>query len=129
MHSLRDNTTLLSLNLAGNNISEVGGRYIADAFHTMNQHLTSLCLDNNALGPYGCQFIAEVIKVNSAITELYLTNNNILDEGVDYLSDGLKVNTVLNKISLDKNQITEMGKQELAHALSINPNLKILMKL
>lgn len=128
-HALKDNYSLQSLHLAGNNISELGGRYFSDAFFMMNDTLTCLNLDNNALGPTGCQYISDVLKTNDSIKELFLAQNSVLDEGAGYLAAALTTNVTLQKLSLDGNHLTEEGKRELAYSLHLNPDLNILMKL
>jgi Ran GTPase-activating protein (RanGAP) involved in mRNA processing and transport len=128
-HALRENTSLHTLHLAGNNVTYVGSRYCSDALLYMNETLTCLNLDNNALGPDGCQYLAEILKRSETIAELYLSNNGILDDGACHLAMALMINTSLKKLSLDHNDITKNGKEGLAQALSVNPNIHMLMKL
>ena len=129
VHSLRGNTTLKLLNLLGNNISETGGRYVSDTFCRMNDTVISLNLDCNALGPYGCQYIAEILRSNTAIEELYLSYNGIGDEGVEYLSESVEFNTTLKCMTLDHNQLSREGKERIARAVHRNPHLNLVLKL
>ena len=69
-----DQFRLLYLNLAGNNISDIGLEKLAPAFN-YNRTLRSLDLQNNQLSEASVSMIMPFVKFNSRLVKLNLDHN------------------------------------------------------
>jgi hypothetical protein len=86
----------------------------------VNTTLTSLDLGNDLISDAGAASLAEALKVNTALKELNISANSILDVGGASLAKALTVNTTLTKLDLGSNSIGDAGAASLADALRIN---------
>jgi len=120
--ALKSNTTLTSINLAGNEMSPEGAQVLAEALKS-NTTLTSINLEDNAMGPEGAQALAEALKSNTTLTSIDLAQNGMGPGGAQALAEALKTNTTLTSINLYNNQMGPKGVQALAEALKTNTTL------
>jgi hypothetical protein len=100
VQNLAKNTSLISLDLASNNIGDEGAQALA-----ANTSITSLDLAANGIGDAGAQALA----ANTRITALNLQNNNIGDAG----AQALAANTRITKLDLANCRIGPAGRAAL----------------
>lgn len=91
--ALRNNTTLEMLDLRNNRVSDLGAHSLVLSITTST--LKSLNLESNGITEEGAQYLAEMLKAHRFLTELYLSKNQIGDRGVQLLANALS-NTKLN---------------------------------
>ena len=103
---LKTNTTLTTLYLYSNNITDV--QSIGEALKT-NNTLTYLYLSDNNITDV--QSIGEGLKTNNTLTYLELYNNNITD--VQSIGDALKTNDTLTELDLRGNQLSSNMRSQL----------------
>ncbi|CAF1118922.1 unnamed protein product [Adineta steineri] len=78
--ALKNNTTLITLNLNYNKIGDKGAQYLADSLRN-NTTFTTLTLSYNQLGPIGAQYVADSLTNNTTLVQLDLGGNEIGEEG------------------------------------------------
>lgn len=123
--ALRQNTTLLNLNLTGNEITDIGSKNIGNILKD-NSTLLSLGMAKNNIGDIGVTSIAASLKCNTTLTELNLNGNRIGDAGAAQSGNSLKKNSTLVNLLLGDNQIGDNGVQAIAESLEYNSTLKEL---
>jgi len=67
----------------------------------VNNTLSLLDLDGNALGDEGAQLIASALSENTGLVELHFANNNVSDVGGSALASMLTKNKTLLRLNLD----------------------------
>jgi len=72
---LKTTSTLTTLNLQNNLISDNGAQALSEALK-INSSLTTLNLKSNLIGDSGAQTLAQALKSNSSPTTLDLRRNN-----------------------------------------------------
>ncbi|CAM4924679.1 unnamed protein product [Rotaria socialis] len=85
--SLYNNTTLTSLDLRNNQISDLGVQFLAVSI--IHSTIEVLNLESNCITADGAVYLAQIIQDSRTLTELYLSNNNLGDRGVQYLANAL----------------------------------------
>ncbi|CAH3026925.1 unnamed protein product [Porites evermanni] len=124
--ALKDsNWKLNSLNLAGNEITDKGVKYLAEALKDSDNDdckLNRLNLYSNKFADEGVKYLSEALKnSNCKLNSLKLDGREITDEGVENLAEGLKdSNCNLNSLNLYSNKFTDKGVNYLAEALKDN---------
>jgi hypothetical protein len=113
---LRLNTTVTSLNLGSNRISEEGASDIAEAL-SVNTALTALSLRGNAIRCDGAVHFADALEKNSTLKSLNLGGNGILGHGTKRLAEALKVNESLSELVLSSNGIDQEAAKTLTEAV------------
>jgi Ran GTPase-activating protein (RanGAP) involved in mRNA processing and transport len=101
--SLRHNTSLQLLDLAGNMISDMGLSYISWGL-SKNSTVKILDISQNAINATGAKALSDMLKENSVVTCLNLSYNNI-GRGVEPIAKILTLNTTLKKLDLQWNYI------------------------
>ena len=128
------NNNLTELNIEGNNIEDVGFKYIvysrlkkisnlnvglnlisAKSIYNLSSGLLHLInrlnLERNNIGKEGMSYLMQSNFISNMI-ELNVSYNNIEDEGCLYLSNGSLIN--LEILNLKNNHITNIGIQHMA---------------
>ncbi|KAI7824154.1 hypothetical protein BC939DRAFT_476939 [Gamsiella multidivaricata] len=123
--TLKTNSTLTTLDLAGNSIGSNGAQALSEPLKTIST-LTTLDLAANSIGPNGAQALSEALMTNSTLTSLDLGDNPIGDNGAQALSEALKTNSTLATLDLWNNGIGDNGAQALSEALMTNSTLTTL---
>ena len=90
------NSTLTELDLSHNKISRI--KISKDYILKNNSSLISLNLSYNEINDGDLFYIAEYLKHNSSLSYLNLEGNSITDEGKEFLINALKDNTTLTKL-------------------------------
>lgn len=122
---LKENQTLVFLDLYGNQIGPKGAKELAGVLKT-NRKLTSLDLSVNDIGLKGAKELAALLKENQTLTSLELARNEIGVEGAKELAAALKVNRTLTSLNLNVNPLSFEGAKEIVVALKENRILTTL---
>lgn len=139
--ALKRNCTLELLNLCTNKIGELPSRMQAPAdlslsaplpFYRedfwvlcqMSFSLSTIFLNDNALGDEGACDLAQVLLVNTVLTYCNLMANGIGDLGIAALAIALRKNNVLRSLVLRNNPIGDAGITDLVSSLRQNTGLR-----
>lgn len=125
MEAIKNNNTIVKMNLDKNNIGDEGAKYIADALKT-NTSLIELSLTHNLIGNEGAKHIADALKTNTSLKELNLSHNGITDSGIMDLAESLQTNSNLTILRLNSIKTNFQSIKALAKALEKNTSLKVL---
>ncbi|CAF0728585.1 unnamed protein product [Adineta steineri] len=135
---LYNNTTLESLDLRNNQISDLGVQYLSSSIIYAN--IKTLNLESNEITAEGAQYLAQMLKDNRTITEIYLSKNRLGDQGIELIANALS-NDVLNlsgqpnkvlyvnnpstlqHLYIGQNEITDEGLKHLSNMLKTNRTL------
>ncbi|RIB13034.1 hypothetical protein C2G38_1767612 [Gigaspora rosea] len=122
------NTTLISLNLYGGNLSFYGKPLMEALMDALckNNTLKILKLSFNAFGLEEELALADAICKNTTLASLDLSENNFGYEGGKVLADALCKNTTLTSLDLSGNDLGFEGGEALAVALCKNTTLTSL---
>mmetsp|Transcript_142334 Transcript_142334/g.248202 ORF Transcript_142334/g.248202 Transcript_142334/m.248202 type:complete len:444 (-) Transcript_142334:597-1928(-) len=101
---------------------EIGMPYIADAL-ARNTSLVYLNLSGNNLCASGLHCVSQMLRKNKQLEELVLFNNNIGDDSMPDFCDALAYNNTLYKVNLDYNHITDNGAERIFRMLDTNQTL------
>ena len=123
--AIQVNTTLQKLDIEGNTLSDDGAAAISDGLKC-NNSLQKLDLTKNKITRDGANKVGEAIKVNATLQELYINNNIISDDGAVAISDGLKSNNSLQVLNISSNVITSEGAKKVGEAIKTNATLQEL---
>ncbi|CAF2920065.1 unnamed protein product [Rotaria sp. Silwood2] len=131
--------TIGILNLAGNQIGDIGAEHLATALlnntvrfdtkgffpfcPTIQKTLVELNLRRNQIGMSGAQCFFKLQQNNTTINKLELSSNQIGENGAQYLSNALRNNATLSLLSLNMNSIENKGLQHIAACLIINKTI------
>ena len=103
--------------LAHNEIGPIGASLIAEGLRG-NTTLETLELSGNRLSDKGVNHLTQaLLDDNTTLKKLYLGTNGITDRGVQYLAHFLQNNRTLTRLDLSFNEIGNRGLQRLARAL------------
>ena len=96
-----------------------------------NTHLTAIDLANNQITDVGAAIIADMLRLNSTLGAIYLENNHISRPGADALFQALKTNHTLHTLSLEGNSaVPAIALENLSSVLNVNKQpLKQLRRL
>lgn len=119
---IKNNKTLVSLDLAHCEIGKEGAKAIAAAMK-VNAGLEHLNLENNQIGDQGATVLFEEgIKVNKALLSLNVAECGIGDEGAKGIAAGIGGNSHLRKLDLTGNAISSVGVAALVDAVHYSNN-------
>ncbi|CAF3219116.1 unnamed protein product [Rotaria socialis] len=126
--ALPKSSTLETLYLRDNRLSDKGVCFLAMALSAPNSMVKDLGLGGNNITDAGVQYLAEMLKKNTSLTTLYLRHNQISDQGVEILADALAYhNTTLKELYLSSNpMISDQSVDFLANMLMCNRSLRRL---
>ena len=108
------------LNLAGNQLTWEGAKYLAEAINNNNCQLSTLGLWGNNISDIGAQLLAKAINNNNCqLRAILLSNNNITATGAQHLAEAITNNNCqLRTLHLVENNISDIGAQHLAKAIN-----------
>jgi Ran GTPase-activating protein (RanGAP) involved in mRNA processing and transport len=126
--TLNNNTTLETLYLGNNHISDDGVYSLVNILSINNNTLKTLVLQKNGITDKGAKYLAQMLKTNETLTWLYLGDNEISDEGVRMLAESIeKYNTTLEMLVLTSNKLlTDSSIDYLIEMIKHNQSLKKL---
>lgn len=118
---MRENVTLKTMDLRGNNIRADGLVVLAHALRSSNS-VVSICLKWNHVGSHerGVRALCDVLKVNSSITHLDLRNNKIGAECGPILGEMLRENHTITHLDLSWNDLGVEGGKALLRGIEAN---------
>jgi Ran GTPase-activating protein (RanGAP) involved in mRNA processing and transport len=125
---IKENTTIVKLNLERNRLGITGIDVIADALR-VNTTITNLNLSRNNLEEYGTQKVVDALCMNTTITKLNLSDNWLGEDGALVIAEALYVITTLRSLNLSHNYLrrnsfsSEMGIIAIADALCKNKSI------
>jgi Leucine Rich repeat len=125
---IKENTTIVKLNLESNCLGEIGIDEITDALR-VNTTITNLNLSRNNLEEHGTQKITDALNVNTTITTLKLRSNWIGEIGALIIAEALIANTTLTSLDLSHNYLrrriydSEIGIIAIANAMCVNKTI------
>ena len=125
---LRDNTTLETLELSGNQLRDKGIYHLTQVLATHNSTLQKLYCGTNGITDHGAQYIAQLLKKNRVLTRLDLSFNEIGDRGVRRIANALAhFNTSLVQLNLSWNKsISEASVDALIEMIEHHQALETL---
>ena len=106
---LRQNTSLVTLDLAGNPIGERTVQHITIALVRYNRTLQVLDLSATFVGDGGARVLAHILRRNRFVRELHLADSRISDLGALHFSHALSTNRTLEQLDLRQNRIQNQG--------------------
>ena len=122
---LKNNHTLLNLNIRCGNIDSIGAHYIADGLNC-NNTLKELNMSHNLIVDDGAMALARMLKINKSLTVLDISECSITEVGVRHLADALCANSSLKTLNLSYNAVTDEGAIALGQMLTKNHTLRNL---
>lgn len=125
-HIVRVNTTLESLLVPWNRVSDEGATFLGQSL-SQNRSLVSLDLSRNSIGDEGCLRLCEGVRANSTITKLNLDFNvDIGAAGVQGVAEMLLGNSRITELGLSGIGVGNKGALQLASALLPNTAMTVL---
>ena len=118
----KDNYSLKSLLFQDNNFYDKSVKLIIEKIYNF-KNLEALGLISINMSYYGCQYIADYLKVDTKLKSLNLMSNQIGDKGVKCLVDALKVNNTLNLLDMCECNISKIGAIYLNQLFNCNSGL------
>jgi Ran GTPase-activating protein (RanGAP) involved in mRNA processing and transport len=126
--ALNNNTTLETLYLTNNYISDDGIDSLVNILSVHNNTLKTLVFQKNRITDKGAKHLAELLKTNQTIIWLYLGENDITDEGIRVLAKTIETqNNTLEMLVLSSNKLlTDASIDDLLQMIEHNQSLKKL---
>ncbi|WAR20160.1 LR74B-like protein [Mya arenaria] len=117
----RENDTLQSLKLAGNNFKDRDAEHFA-AILAIGQFtgLRKLDLSHNNFGDVGAEILGKALDNNETLTELNLAWNQIRKDGIHHISKGIADNNSLKLLDLSGNGVDNDAADCIGRALAAN---------
>eukprot|EP00978_Attheya_sp_CCMP212_P009576 scaffold22712_cov65-Attheya_sp.AAC.1 len=123
----RHNTSLERVSLVGNNIGDLEAISFAEAMcdNSAATNLNHLALNENCIGEFGAEALAEILLECKTMKSLSLTNNDIDDLGAMHIADAISQSRTIEEIHLDENSnIGIEGEEALLRSLRRNMSLQ-----
>ncbi|CAF3246480.1 unnamed protein product [Rotaria sp. Silwood2] len=111
--------TIGILNLAGNQIGDIGAEHLATALLN-NTTINKLELSSNQIGENGAQYLSNALRNNATLSLLSLNMNSIENKGLQHIAACLIINKTITKLKLQQNKITDEGTYCLIDLLQNN---------
>jgi Ran GTPase-activating protein (RanGAP) involved in mRNA processing and transport len=123
----RHNTSLERFSLVGNNIGDLEAISFAEAMcdNSAATNLNYLALNENCIGEFGAEALAEMLRECKTMKSLSLTNNEIDDLGAMHIANAISQSRTIEEIHLDENiNIGIEGEEALLRSLRRNMSLQ-----
>ena len=120
--SLKDNKTLVTLNLSYNSLGKLGAKKIVKGLKG-NSSIKELNLSTNIIGDKGAKYIKDLLSKNKTLTKLDISGNAFTDTGISKIAEGLAKNETLTTLDLSLNRITDQGVETIVKSLESNTTL------
>ena len=117
--ALKNNTTVVSLNLGNCNFGDEGIIEIAASLK-YNKTLERLALPNNGITSTGATSLFRALQFNTGLKEINLANNRIDDAGGRELRDVLQHNDTVAVVNLEQNELTDALMSEIDGLVTVN---------
>uniref|UniRef100_A0A9J8D6U1 Protein phosphatase 1 regulatory subunit 37 n=1 Tax=Cyprinus carpio carpio TaxID=630221 RepID=A0A9J8D6U1_CYPCA len=123
---LKYNSTLKTLDLGNNTMSDSGLEEICDALSFQKTGLRTLILSNNHITHLGMSHLQKVLPRLKTLETLNLGKNNLENRGIHTLKESLMINRSLLQLGLASTGITCEGAVTLAEILAESPQIQRL---
>eukprot|EP00667_Euglena_gracilis_P029289 EG_transcript_38535 len=118
--ALKDNTSLQSIDLSGNDIGDDGTAFLADALKG-NTTLKEINLDQNVIGPEGAVHLNALLKGNTTLHSISLADNVLGSTGAAHVAAALRTNATLQRLEVGgQDDIDDETLQLIADLLQVN---------
>ncbi|XP_021268556.1 leucine-rich repeat-containing protein 74B isoform X4 [Numida meleagris] len=122
---ISENTTVVALQLSGNEFDDQAAKYLADAI-TANSKVEILDLSYNKFGDKAGEVLGVAIAENIGLKELKMGWNHFHSEGAVALAKGVGANVFLKVLDVSYNGFGNSGAAALGEALRANNVLEEL---
>ena len=115
------------LNLANNNLGDMGGSYLLWLVSKFSTKIDYLNINNNKIGKQTCEILIDILQKN--VVKLYglsIGGNKIGDKLFSEISIGISKNTFLNKLFINDNELGKISSVILGSILKYDKKLKLL---
>ncbi|MXQ96621.1 hypothetical protein E5288_WYG022031 [Bos mutus] len=124
--ALVSNTTVLTLELADNCITEEGILSLVEMLQE-NYYLQEMNVSDNDLGLEGARILSEFLQNNtSSLFSLQLSGNNFKEESAELFCQALSNNYRIKSLDLSHNKFCDKAGEYLGQMLAINVGLQSL---
>ncbi|XP_059377141.1 protein phosphatase 1 regulatory subunit 37 [Carassius carassius] len=123
---LKYNSTLKTLDLGNNTMSDSGFEEICDALSFQKTGLRTLILSNNHITHLGMSHLQNVLPRFKTLETLNLGKNNLENRGIHTLKESLMINRSLLQLGLASTGISCEGAVTLAEILAESPHIQRL---
>ncbi|XP_030687399.1 leucine-rich repeat-containing protein 74A [Globicephala melas] len=124
--ALVSNTSVLTLELADNSITEEGILSLVEMLQE-NYYLQEMNISDNDLGLEGARILCEFLQNNtSSLFSLQLSGNNFKEEAAELFCQALSTNYRIKSLDLSHNQFSDKAGEYLGQMLALNVGLQSL---
>ncbi|XP_075070607.1 NACHT, LRR and PYD domains-containing protein 3-like isoform X2 [Mixophyes fleayi] len=121
---LKENRSLIRLDLSGNNLQNYGIKHLCDRLRRSGCYLQELGLRKCHLTSSCCEELRSALSINHSLVRLDLSENNLLDSGVKRLCEGLRHSAcTLQELGLQDCNLTSSCCDDLRSVLITNQTL------
>eukprot|EP00352_Strombidinopsis_acuminata_P002653 CAMPEP_0176404754 /NCGR_PEP_ID=MMETSP0126-20121128/51132_1 /TAXON_ID=141414 ORGANISM="Strombidinopsis acuminatum, Strain SPMC142" /NCGR_SAMPLE_ID=MMETSP0126 /ASSEMBLY_ACC=CAM_ASM_000229 /LENGTH=200 /DNA_ID=CAMNT_0017783763 /DNA_START=934 /DNA_END=1536 /DNA_ORIENTATION=+ len=117
---LRQNKSLISLNLKLNRLDDKAGSKLCIDLLNNHSELQEVSLSSNLLANMFCESLAEFLRVNKSIKKLDISCNFIDESNAATLKDSLEFNENIIEIDVRKNQFQPETEAEINEIVTRN---------
>ncbi|XP_060064844.1 leucine-rich repeat-containing protein 74A-like [Ylistrum balloti] len=125
-HFLMNNTTILRLDVSGNDVGLKGSLSLADAIRE-NVFITDINLTSTNLEATGIHALISALLINRTVTKLNLSGNKLDHRHISDLVRLIEENDYIVDLDLSHNELDELAACKLAPAIARNVSLKRLV--
>ena len=115
------------LNLANNNLGDIGGSYLLFLVSKFSTKIDYLNINYNKIGRQTCELLIDILQKN--LVKLYglsIGGNKIGDKMFSEISIGISKNIFLSKLFIDDNDLGKISSVILGSILKYDKKLKLL---
>jgi Ran GTPase-activating protein (RanGAP) involved in mRNA processing and transport len=115
------------LNLANNNLGDVGGSYLLWLVSKFSTKIDYLNINNNKIGRQSCEILVDILQKNIVkLSSLSIGANKIGDKLFSEISIAISKNNYLNKLFVNDNDLGKISSFILGSILKYDKKLKLL---
>lgn len=111
--------SLQNLSLRKCNLSKIGMAHLGNALRE-NKTLLTINLSNNCITNQGIKHIADSLRMNRTLLSLDLSNNNITDTGVEYLTEVMTTFSLTHEEIVERRYLKSQYSMEESSECSDN---------
>ena len=115
------------LNLANNNLGDLGGSYLFWLISKFSTKIDYLNINNNKIGRQTCEILIDILQKNMVkLNGLSIGGNKIGDKLFSEISIGISKNLFLTKLFIHDNDLGKISSVILGSILKYDKKLKVL---
>ena len=122
-----DFVNIKHLNLANNNLGDIGGSYLLSLVSKFSTKIDYLNINYNKIGRQTCEILIDILQKN--VVKLYglsIGGNKIGDKMFSEISIGISKNIYLSKLFINDNDLGKISSVILGSILKYDKKLKLL---